>query len=281
MRPIASVIVPAHNEERSIQRLLHTLLAGAAPGELEVIVICNGCTDRTAQIARDTSPLVLVEETPAPSKHDAMRRGDALATVTPRVYLDADLELTTRDLRALVAALEAPGIEAAAPAREMRYDASSWPVRAYYRIWERLPQVRDGLFGRGVIAVSEEGLRRVIALPSAMSDDLAVSEAFAPDERIVAPASVVIRPPRTLADLVRRRVRVATGTAQLKADGGVRAESSTSVSTLVDIVRQEPSRGGDLVVFVGVTLVARLRARGRLRRADFSTWDRDESSRDT
>jgi Glycosyl transferase family 2 len=279
MKPLASVIIPAHNEARSIERLLRALLADAAPGELEVVVVCNGCTDDTGAIAR-AFPDVLVEEIPVPSKHAALRRGDALATVTPRVYLDADLELGTRDLRTLVAELDRPGVEAVGPRRVMRCDASSWPVRSYYRVWEQLPQVRVGLFGRGVIAVSGAGLSRIIGLPAAMSDDLAVSEAFTTDERAVAPAQVVIHPPRTVADLLRRRVRVATGTGQLRQAGAVRAESTTRLTTLLDIVRTEPARAGDAVVFLTVTALARVRARRRLRRHDFTTWDRDESSRD-
>ena len=50
---------------------------------------------------------------------------------------------------------------AVGPAREMDLARSAWPVRWYYDIWARLPGVRDGLFGRGVIAVSEEGCKRL------------------------------------------------------------------------------------------------------------------------
>lgn len=37
-----SVIIPAHNEEKYIGKTLAKM-----PSEAEVIVVCNGCTDRT------------------------------------------------------------------------------------------------------------------------------------------------------------------------------------------------------------------------------------------
>ena len=47
-----SVIIPAHNEERVIARTLEAMVAGASPGELEIIVVANGCSDATADVAR-------------------------------------------------------------------------------------------------------------------------------------------------------------------------------------------------------------------------------------
>ena len=46
-----SVIIPAHNEESVIGRCLAAMLEGAQPGELEIIVVCNGCSDRTGEKA--------------------------------------------------------------------------------------------------------------------------------------------------------------------------------------------------------------------------------------
>ena len=49
-----SVVIPAHDEEAVIERCLGTLLADARAGEVEVVVVCNGCTDDTAARAHDT-----------------------------------------------------------------------------------------------------------------------------------------------------------------------------------------------------------------------------------
>ena len=60
----ASVVIPAHDEERGIARTLRSLEGGFAPGDLEIVVVCNGCTDRTAETVRATFPHVRVLEIP-------------------------------------------------------------------------------------------------------------------------------------------------------------------------------------------------------------------------
>ncbi|MFF9197554.1 glycosyltransferase [Streptomyces sp. NPDC014779] len=218
-----SIVIPAHNEERTLGRLLDRLLEGAAEREFDVLVVANGCTDGTAAVASARGPAVRVVETPVPSKHEALRLGDRHARGFPRVYVDADVELGAADVRALTAALTGPGaVLAAAPERELPMTGCSWRVRAYYRVWQRLPAVREGLFGRGVIAMTAEGHARIAALPPLMADDLAASLAFTPTERAVVPtARVTVHPPRTWPDLIRRRIRAATSTAQLEERGVV------------------------------------------------------------
>ena len=45
-----SVVIPAHNEEAGIERTLRGVLADAVP-DLEIVVVVNATTDRTAEIA--------------------------------------------------------------------------------------------------------------------------------------------------------------------------------------------------------------------------------------
>ena len=115
-----SVIVPAHNEARVIGRLLGPLVSDAAPDELNVIVVANGCTDNTADVAASFGPLVRVLSIPVPSKREALVAGDKAARGFPRIYADADVELGTADVRLLDAALRRPGVLAAAPQRRYR-----------------------------------------------------------------------------------------------------------------------------------------------------------------
>ncbi|MFI1455614.1 glycosyltransferase [Streptomyces roseus] len=288
---MTSIVIPAHNEGRVIGRLLDALLADAPASGPDIVVVCNGCTDDTAAVAGARGPRVRVVEIPTPSKHTALRVGDEHAQGFPRLYVDADVEVGAADVRELTGALAArPDLLAAAPGRDIPLSGCAWPVRAYYRVWQRLPAVREGLFGRGVIAVTEPGHARIAALPPLMADDLAASLAFAPQERrVVETARVVVRPPRTWGDLIRRRVRAATSSAELErfqasqapgsAQGAHAPSARTGTDDLRALLRAQPSLFPGVVVFVAAALAARRRARKAIRSGDFSTWLRDESSR--
>jgi len=277
---VVSVIVPAHNEARVIGRLLSRLTDEAGP-QVEVIVVCNGCTDDTAAVAAEF-PGVRVIDTPVSSKVEALRLGDAAALGFPRVYVDADVEIDLAGIRAIGSVLESGSVLAAAPRRAIPRHGVSTLVGWYYDIWEELPGVRDGIFGRGVIGLSEAGHARISVLPRLMSDDLAMSSAFADAEReVVAAAVVTVHPPRTWADLMRRRVRVATGTAQAYAeDNGLVTDSRTTKSDLIEVCRRRPVLILRVPVFLAAAVLARRKAASSLRRGDFTTWLRDESSRD-
>jgi glycosyltransferase involved in cell wall biosynthesis len=278
--PRASLVVPAHNEAAVIGRLLDGVLAGAAPGEFSVVVVANGCADDTARIARGFGPDVQVIETPMPSKAAALRLGDEAAAGFPRLYVDADVELGADDVRALAAVLERPGVLAAGPHRVLDLRRASLLVRWYYDVWNRLPAVAGGLFGRGVIGVTEEGNRRLRVLPEVMADDLAASMAFADGERVVTSgARVIVHPPRTIADLLRRRVRAATSVTQVDRRPDMAEPPRTGMRDLAGLARREPALLHKIAWFALVAVIAKSRARRAVRRGDFATWLRDESSR--
>jgi hypothetical protein len=278
---VATVIVPAHNEARVIGRLLGQLVAGARPGELDVIVVANGCTDDTAEVAAACGPMIRVLSIPVPSKREALVAGDRAATDFPRIYVDADVELGTGDIRALDEALRRPGVLAAGPRRVLALDGRPRLVRWYYDVWTRLPEVRGGLFGRGVIGMSAAGHARVAGLPALLADDLAWSLMFGPEERVIVEgARAVVHSPRTFADLLRRRVRAATGVNQVeRAEGAPASTARTRPADLLSMVRQEPRMAPRVIVFMAVAVLARWRGGRAARRRDYSTWLRDESSR--
>ena len=277
---VVTVIVPAHNEGRVIGRLLGQLISGASPDELDVIVVANGCTDDTAQVAADYGPMIRVITIPVPSKREALAAGNQAATSFPLLYVDADVELGASDVRALDRALHRPGILAVAPQRVLALDGRPRLVRWYYDVWVRLPEVRDGLFGRGVIGVSAAGHARIADLPPLMADDLAASLAFTPDERlIVAEARAVVHVPRTMGDLLRRRVRAEMGVTQVEQTEGAPASTArTRPSDLIAIAVREPRMVPRILVFLSIAVIARFRSRRAMTRSDL-TWLRDESSR--
>lgn len=293
---MASVVIPAHNEEAVIERLLRALSCGVAPGSIEIVVVANGCTDATAEVAMaaaatlpiEAAACVRVISIPDASKHEALKAGDDVASVYPRLWVDADIVLSGKDVVALCRALTAPGVCAAGPYRVVDLEGRPWIVRSFYDIWTRLPAVRAGLFGRGVIAMTATGHARVSVLPPVMGDDLAASIAFAPIERLVVEqARVVVNAPRTVGDLLRRRVRTTTSTADVRRKipaltwphATEWTDTGTDLSDLRDIIRAEPRLVPKVVVFLFIAGVARRCSARAVQKGDFTTWLRDESSR--
>ncbi|WP_228563212.1 glycosyltransferase [Catenulispora rubra] len=280
---VVSVVIPAHNEASVVGRLLSRLLAGAAPGEFEIWVVANGCTDDTAEIA-GTFADVKVLVTPQANKHAAMRLADEHAEGFPRLYVDADVELGAQDVRALAAVFDDPGVLAAGPSRAMPAEGRPWTVRWFYDVWDELPVVREGLFGRGVVGVSREGWDRLRALPPLLGDDLAASLLFEPEQRrVLSEASVVVHPPRTAGALLKIRTRALVSTLQAADDPELASASGsarTSLSDLRAIASASPVRNGPKVVwFLALTVATKVRARRAVRAGDFKTWQRDDTSR--
>ena len=93
---------------------------------------------------------------------------------------------------------------------------SSLAVRAYYRVWTRLPYVREGMIGVGVYALSEDGRRRFEAFPDVIADDGYVRTLFDPGERVrVDDAPVRVYAPERFSDLVRIKTRSRLGRYEL------------------------------------------------------------------
>lgn len=273
-----SVIIAAHDEEAVIGRCLDALTPEMQGVPLTVIVSANGCSDATAQIALARGAQVV--ERPEPGKPGALNAAEDIAEGFPRVYLDADIVPPAGALGALAEALRTrPGVLATMPVRHVVTTGRPWPVRAYFRINERLPVFRTGLFGRGLIMVSEVGRARFGEFPALTADDLFLDAQFTDTEKSEVAAVVVeVESPHTTADLVRRLVRVRRGNAEMRrhaTSDGVAVRSADRWSWFRDVVRRDLRLAPDAVAYVAISVFAGLRAR----RSPSGAWGRDESTR--
>jgi hypothetical protein len=275
--PIVSIVVPAHNEASVIAPNLRRLLEASEPGEFDVIVVPNNCSDRTADEAR-TVPGVRVVETSIPGKPNAIRMGDAECRTFPRIYLDADVELTAASVRALVAACATPGVLACAPVPRLDTDGVTWLARRVHRVHEALIAPNRALAGVGAYVLTAAGHERVFPMPDVISDDGWVHNSFAPDERVVVrEASTVVRPARTIKAHLNRRVRVRRGNQQLAELGRTAPEGRLGMGALVRVVRRRTVSPLDATCYLGVMVVDRVLARARHRQG--FRWGSDLSTR--
>ena len=277
-----SVVIAAHNEESMIRACLDALLDQGAD-DLEIVVSANGCTDRTVELAASVG--VTVVERAEPGKAAAINAAEHVATRFPRVYLDADIVLPLGALAAFEAHLARhPGVLAVVPARQLNLAGRPWPVRAYFQINSKVPAFRDGLFGRGCVALSEAGRSRFDLFPELIADDLFLDSQFSADEKaVVSHVTVVVEAPWTTRDLFRRLVRVRRGNAEMRsaaASGelGVRIRSARRWAWLTDVVAKKPILAPAGVVYAALSLAASVRASHAPRRGD--EWGRDESTRE-
>ncbi|WP_068620049.1 glycosyltransferase family 2 protein [Paenibacillus tuaregi] len=108
--PLVSVIIPAMNEQRTMEGVLRE--AGRVHPSSEVIVVVNGSVDRTSEIALKRGARVLTY--PYPLGHDVGRRiGAEAAKGKVLLFIDADMVIASRHLKPFVEAVASDGADIA------------------------------------------------------------------------------------------------------------------------------------------------------------------------
>ncbi len=272
---MGSVVIPAHDEEVGVGGLL-TRLAPLS-GRHEVVVVCNGCSDHTADVVRATAPWAQLIELPAPGKPAALDAGDAAVSTFPRVYLDADVVIDADAVQALMDVVEAGAPSAAATPR---YDLSrsSRLVRSHFALWSELPANRSGLAGTNAMAVSRSGRGRFEHWPALIGDDYFLDGRFAASEKSrVEHAAVVRSAPRGARDCISRRARIMQGNDDVLAAGLRSRHQGAGLGATARLVRSRPALAVHLPAHLLITVGARLLVRWRRWRGTSEVWFRDDS----
>lgn len=192
---LLSVLIPAHNEEAYLPACLEALLASdMGAGEMEVLVIANGCTDGTAQVARAFQAeadkrgwRLEVLELAQGSKIAAWNAGEAAAKGELLAYLDADVTVSTALMGQIAAALDVPLPRYASGQPRITVEGD-WTTRHYTRFWKTTPFLTTGVPGFGLFAMNRAGRARWGAWPQIISDDTFARLHFTPEDRLSVPA---------------------------------------------------------------------------------------------
>ena len=147
MKTHISVIIPAHNEEKYIRRCIHSIKKADErfKGNTEIVVVCNRCTDRTAQIAKDNGARVLFNEDRCIAK--VRNAGIEAAKGKIIVTIDADNRMTPGTLNEIYRLLKSGKyIGGGAPIRFERYSFPLWCNDILCRVSFMITGLYSGIF---------------------------------------------------------------------------------------------------------------------------------------
>ncbi|BBO81303.1 hypothetical protein DSCO28_18690 [Desulfosarcina ovata subsp. sediminis] len=276
-----SIIIPAHNEANVIRNAVTEYLPGIDTGEIEVIIVCNGCSDNTKDIVTSLSKEIKCIETAFPSKTNALNLGDAEAIGFPRIYQDADVVVSLDTIRKIDKLLESGKFIAASPKMKMDVRKASWTVRSYYEIWQGITYVQEGMIGTGIYALSEAARKKFDKFPKIIADDGYIRALFKTEERTTLDnCCSIVRSPTNLNGLLKIKTRSRLGRYELKKKYPhlIKNEQKNYKGAFLKLVKQI-DLWPKIVVYFYVNMLSRFRAKKHIHHIGFSGWERDDSSR--
>jgi cellulose synthase/poly-beta-1,6-N-acetylglucosamine synthase-like glycosyltransferase len=177
--PRVTLVLAAHDEEACIRAKIENCLALDYPPELlDVVVGCDGCTDRTAEIAREVGKgrVRVVELSPRQGKASVIGRLVPGAVGDVVVLTDANVELQRGAIRALARRFRDPAVGAVVG--RLRFRVRSGAGEGLYWAYESFLKYLEGKLGcvvganGGIYAV-----RRILfgrLPPDTITDDFVV-----------------------------------------------------------------------------------------------------------
>lgn len=278
IKPICSIVVPAHNESAVIGETLQALTKDALPGEFDIIVICNGCTDETTEVAMQAAPDAKVIELQIASKSCALNTGVQAASNHPIVFLDADIKTSAAAVRSLIHRLNWSGAYMTYGTAVFMTKQCSWAVRAFYRAWQQNPYFDKKKMG-GFFAISGAGLQALGGFPKTLNDDEYVRRKLMANSAWAEKAPYKVEAPRTLSDLIKVRSRVYRGNQSLEDNFmplGSQQKRENATAFMLRLFKQ-PKYWAGAMVFGLTAVLAHLR--NFLNSGELAVWESDQSTR--
>ncbi len=273
-----SVIIPAYNEEKVIARCLKGLDDQEA--RLDVIVVCNGCTDNTAQVATKASSSASIISIDMASKTNAINIGLKHCRFKKILLLDADIFLTFENLMKLSVIAEKSDCLVASPLANVELARTSFMVKHYYLVALKLPYFQKYKISAAIL-LNEIGIERLGMIPNVISDDNYISLQFKENEKaVIKTIQYTLTPPENFWSLIKILTRSELGNLELKMKypnflGEKEHTHARDLILMLLNLRLFPS----LAIFILTKLVVKIRARGQLKGLESYLWEKDNSSR--
>ena len=152
MRPRVSFVVPVLNDAARLETCLRSISRNQyALGHIEVVVVDNGSTDGSLEVARRLGAKVVVIEHATVS--ELRNQGARHATGDVLAFIDADNEIVSGWVRAAIEVLQMPGVGAAGSLCRAPIDGT-WVQRTYGHLRGRVERQTDAVWlGSGNLAL--------------------------------------------------------------------------------------------------------------------------------
>lgn len=219
-----SVLLCVHNEAGRIGARLQNLLSLGWPGTVEIIVVCDGCTDNTAAIAREFGPEIKVLETPAKAgKPTGLNAAAAIAQGDLLVFCDARQTFASDAIEQLAAPFADPQVGAVSGSLEIAGSDSGGGqgVDLYWRLEKKLREWEgafDSVVGcTGAIYALRRELFQSLPTDTLLDDVVLPMQAVMQGKRVLFNPAARAFDPQTLDPEVegRRKIRTLAGNYQM------------------------------------------------------------------
>ncbi len=185
--PTITILLPVHNGERWIAEKLTTLCSLDYPKELvEILVLCDGCTDATVRLARsETDPRVSVFDLARGGKGAALNAGLERAGGDILVFFDVRQQVDTDCLSQLTRRFADAAVGAVTGELIIRGGGGHGEesVRLYWRYEKLIRRCQSQLGALGGVTGAIYAMRRGLAKP--LPPDVILDDVFLPLQAVL------------------------------------------------------------------------------------------------
>src|SRR3984957_18401461 len=222
IRPLVSLLIPAYNEARVMARKIENSLALDYPADcIEIVVVSDGSSDETVNIARSTGGVRVIALPKNRGKVAALNAAVPQLHGEIVVFSDASAMLAADSVRRLIENFADPSVGAASgryqvvrPA-EVNIGASEnlyWKYETFLKIQES--QLASTLGGHGQLHAIRTELYPFPPSETINDDYVIPLSVLSRGSRpVYAPAALVFKDPRKMPGFA-RRIRIMTGNLQ-------------------------------------------------------------------
>ncbi|UAL45120.1 glycosyltransferase family 2 protein [Shewanella inventionis] len=284
---LISIIIPAYNEEALIADTLLNYCGLGKGVDIELLVICNGCVDKTYELSKNICSRLKIKnkvyDLPVGSKTAAINKGVEVSNGDYLLIQDADVVLTCEDIKNLVSEIDSQSVLTYASVKPLFvFDVkTSLLVKLYYGFLSKTPAFKKGMVSAGIYLVKRDCLKGIFPLPQVIADDGYIKASFGTEKLVLlSKVRTKVRVPKKFFDLIKIKTRSNFGNFQLKKEFNISPSGGDNSKLNILKIAYKERVVLSLFVYIFVVIISKFRAKIQLIvNKNKIGWERDESSR--